>query len=738
MKEKKIIGIIVGRASEGVQKIMLEGIISQAEKCGLDTAVISNIHNLSYMEYFANIEVENKIYELIASPRLDGIVVMAETLSEADLRPTILEKLKTIDIPIVVAGENIEGYICVNNDIRDDFHEITRHLTDIHSFTDIDVLTGQYEIPTSHERVEGVKDILTEKGIPFSDDNIIYGNYWTNSGEELAMEYINGSRRMPQALICCNDFMAYGFIDKMIENGIKVGKDISVIGYEYVGERYYHYPILTTYSRNRYNVGAKAVSILNSMITGAPVENISVKGCMVTGGTCPCGSDKQFLMTELQNIRSVQFYASMTTCGNFEHQLAMCRSLSDYIRVLQDYCYLIRDLSGLYLCLYENWSDLKEKSDLYVDSNDEMMTLYRIISPVEVLSEPHYYIRKMLYPSELPGSGDKKYLYFVPMFISGIEIGYFIFQYTKPDSYDSLAVKWINSAVNALNVLRMKNDINELLEYNNLSAFRDTATGIYNKAGFIREVRNALAKAGKNDRISAVLLKTRTFSDESRIDEKGISVKLDMEEAEAMKKLNPAGNVICAKLADKQFIYAVIGNHSDNFHEILADRLKILIDHAPYHKLMNKTDNIITSGITLDVCDTTAEEILKSLIEETNRKTENFSKQRKTSGFHEFSAIRTEMYNFPERKWDAENECRDLHLSCGHFRAAYKNLFGISFHQDLIQSRISLAKYLLMTTALSLPAIALKCGYEDDKYFLRQFRQQTGISPNGYRKAELI
>lgn len=738
MREKKIIGIIVGRASEEVQKVMLKGIISQADKCDLDTAVISNIHNLSYMEYFANIEVENKIYELIASPRLDGIVVMAETLSEADLRPTILEKLKTIDIPVVVAGENIEGYICVNNDIRDDFHEITRHLTDVHGFTHIDVLTGQYEIPTSHERVEGVRDILKEKDISFGDENIIYGNYWTNTGEELAMEYINGKRRMPQALICSNDFMAYGFIDKMFENGIQIGKDISVIGYEYVGERYYHYPILTTYSRNRYNVGAKAVSILNSMITGAPVEDISVKGCMVTGGTCPCGSDKQYLMTELQDVRNVQFYASMTTCGNFEHQLAMCRSLSDYIRVLQDYSYLIRDLSGLYLCLYENWSDLKEKSDLNADSNDEMMTLYRIISPVEILTEPHYYIRKMLFPSELPGAGDKKYLYFVPMFISGIEIGYFIFQYTKPDSYDSLAVKWINSAVNALNVLRMKNDINELLEYNNLSAFRDTATGIYNKAGLIREIGNALSKEKEKDKISAVLLKTRIFSDEIGIDEKRMSVKLDMEIAEAMKKLNTGGKVICAKIMDKHFVYAVIGNHSDNFHETLADRLKILIDHAPYHKLMNKTDNVITSGITLSSCDTTAEEIIKTLIEETNLKTENFSRQRKMSGFHEFSAIRTEMYNYPDRKWDAENECRDLHLSYGHFRAAYKNLFGISFHQDLIQSRISLAKYLLMTTALSLPAIALKCGYEDDKYFLRQFRQQTGISPNGYRKAELI
>jgi YesN/AraC family two-component response regulator len=42
-----------------------------------------------------------------------------------------------------------------------------------------------------------------------------------------------------------------------------------------------------------------------------------------------------------------------------------------------------------------------------------------------------------------------------------------------------------------------------------------------------------------------------------------------------------------------------------------------------------------------------------------------------------------------------------------------------------------------MTTALSLPAVAGKCGYEDDKYFLRQFRQITGMSPNQYRSSQL-
>lgn len=734
MQKKPMIGIIVGRVYESVQKVMLEGIIAQAEKYNFDTAIISNIHNASYMEYFAFIEVENKIYELIESPKLDGIIVMAETLSEHDLRPAILNKLSELNVPVVIAGENIEGYICVNNNIREDFREITRHLTDKHNFKRIDILTGQKEFPTSHERVQGVRDIMIENNLPFDDDNIIYGNYWTNTGEELADEYVKGSRTMPEALICANDFMAYGFIDRMFEHGINVGKDITVIGYEYVGERYYHSPVLTTFSRNRCNVGAKAVSILNNIITGEPVEDLSLKGCIVTGESCSCGSDKDFLMKELQMVRHVQFHNSMTMCGNFEHQLAMCRSMSDYIRALQDYSYLIRDVSGIYLCLYENWSELKEKADLNKSSNDEMMTLYRIISPVQISSDPYYYTRKMLFPDDLPGSGDKKYLYFVPMFSNGIEIGYFIFQYTKPDGYDVVAIGWINSAVNALNALRMKNDINELLEYNNLSAFRDTATGMYNREGFVRELTNALSKAEKSDMVSAVMLKTRILEDEIRIDEKSSSIKLDIEAAECMRKLSLNKNAICAKLSDKQFVYIIIGKHNEDYHEKISDRLHSLIYHSPVYKSAKETENILISSMTIAADNAVPEDILRTLSEEITKKTTNASSLRKSQGFNEFNSIRMAMYKHPEKKWDAENECRDMHLSCGHFRAAYKNIFGVSFHQDLIRSRIFFAKYLLMTTSLSLPGIALKCGYEDDKYFLRQFRQQTGFSPNAYRK----
>ncbi|MDE6783857.1 MAG: substrate-binding domain-containing protein [Ruminococcus sp.] len=734
---RPVIAVVATRVYEREQRIMIDGIMKQAEEYGFYVIVISNIYNFNtFGDYFNNIEIENKIYELAESEKIDGVIFMAESVIGYDIKDFIYEKIAKNNIPVIVTGTEMDGNICINNDVRVDFRDIARHLTEVHGFTDIHILTGHKKLDTSNERVEGVRDVLKEKNIPFPDENIIYGNYWTNSGEDTAMEYISGKRRLPQAIICANDYMAYGLIDTFFKHGINIPEDVTVIGYEYAGERYYHSPILTTYLRNRSSVGAQAVCEIRRMLTGEKSDKIPLNGCMVCGDTCSCGVDKKFLGEELENVRWVQFHNSMTICGNFEQQLAVCRSISDYIRALQDYSYLIRNIKGLYLCLYENWCNIRTMSRLDVNSNNEMMVMYRIISPIEVSSEPHFYERHQLFAGNLDGAGEKRFLYFVPMFTDGIELGYFIFQYTEPDGYDSVVTDWINSAVNALNILRMRNDIHELLECNNLSVFHDTATGLYNKTGFYREFDSALERAGENNIISAVMIKTRLFTDETRIDEKGISVKIDSEIAECMKRLAVGSRAICAKLPDNFFIFAAVGNFPDDYAGIIADRLDVLITHSPVYSSKKIADTVAFASISLKAENMSTDRVLDILSDEISRRTADMFNRRRTVGFNEFNAVRSSIYKSPEKHWDAENECRDFNLSCGHFRAAYKNMFGVSFHKDLIQSRISLAKFLLMTTALSLPAIAAKCGYEDDKYFMRQFRQHTGTSPNVYRKFE--
>lgn len=727
-----IIGIITANASQNEQRQILNGITNQAEKLGITTVIFSNIYNSS--EYYANVEIENKIYDLIVSQKLDGIILTAESILNTELQQYIYQKIiSRSDIPVVVTGAEIPGFICINNDVEADIENIVNHLIEVHNFSDIDLLTGNSESGTSHERLNGYKKSLLAHNIQYTRNKVIFGDFWMSSGEKLALEYINKTRKFPQDIVCANDYMAYGLCDTFISNDISIPDTVTIIGYEYVGERFYHAPILTTYQRNRKAIGQKAVNLVWSMITENQPEDISLSGYFVYGNTCSCTIDNLQLHNELLQIRNEQYYSYLNLTGNFEQQLTLCNSIFDYIDVLQQFAYLIRDITGLHLCLYENWYNSNMLNNT-THLNNENMICYRIITKKNIFDTPIFFNKYELYPEEVILSESGNIMYFCPIFFSGKEFGYFILQYDKPDVYDIIFRDWIKIASNALEILRMKNDINTLLECRNLSFFHDSVTGLYNENGLKFELNEALKKARIDSNVISILIKSEVFFDNTIFDIQNNSIKLSMEIAENLKKISVKKDTFCARIDDKLYAFITIGDYTDEDEALLTDIIKTLIIHSPIYKTNNSINSLFISSCEQNIQDFNFEITLQNLFEELNEKINAISQNTKHSHYSEYLSMRNEVYCNPKKEWDPQKNCYDFGLSYGHFRATYKELFGISFHQDVIQSKISLAKYLLLTTALSLTSISEQCGYYDEKYFLRQFRDLTGLTPTTYRK----
>jgi AraC-like DNA-binding protein len=99
--------------------------------------------------------------------------------------------------------------------------------------------------------------------------------------------------------------------------------------------------------------------------------------------------------------------------------------------------------------------------------------------------------------------------------------------------------------------------------------------------------------------------------------------------------------------------------------------------------------------------------------------------------FHE---LQRQIYLHPEKKWSVEECAGSLNFSSSHFQNVYHRILGISFGSDVIRSRIDRAKTLLSDTDYSIAQISSMCGYHSDNYFVRQFKQYTGITPAKYRK----
>lgn len=83
----------------------------------------------------------------------------------------------------------------------------------------------------SKERYRAFRDVLKENNIPFSRNDLYEGDWHEKSGAQAA-RLIMLQERMPQILVCANDMMAIGAINKFHDNGIRVPEDIAVCGFD--------------------------------------------------------------------------------------------------------------------------------------------------------------------------------------------------------------------------------------------------------------------------------------------------------------------------------------------------------------------------------------------------------------------------------------------------------------------------------------------------------------------------
>lgn len=102
--------------------------------------------------------------------------------------------------------------------------------------------------------------------------------------------------------------------------------------------------------------------------------------------------------------------------------------------------------------------------------------------------------------------------------------------------------------------------------------------------------------------------------------------------------------------------------------------------------------------------------------------------------YDRMSILRSKIYSMPRHEWNVDGLAHELAMSRSHFEHMYKQIFGISVMNEVINSRIEYAKFMLSTTDIPVNQIADICGYKSDIHFMRQFRSRTDMTPTEFRK----
>lgn len=137
----------------------------------------------------------------------------------------------------------------------------------------IGFITGNLDMASARERLQGYRDALHKRELPFESSLVIRGDWSQSAGFHGARELMQTHSDIT-AIIASDDLTAFGVMDAIKDAGFRVGQDISVTGFDDIPMSAKVYPPLTTVRQPMIQMGEAAVELLVAVLDKHQPNNI--------------------------------------------------------------------------------------------------------------------------------------------------------------------------------------------------------------------------------------------------------------------------------------------------------------------------------------------------------------------------------------------------------------------------------------------------------------------------------
>ncbi len=209
--------------------------------------------------------------------RVDGLVFARYTRRER----TLCDAAEAAGLPVVLLAPDVlhpAGYVVRCDNVRAGWL-VAAHLASL-GHRRIAYAAGPRDSLDSRDRLRGLRTELSRRGVRMSAADVWQGGDYTHAGgAEFAARYLKLRKSArPTAVVAGNDAMALAFMRAVLQRGVKIPADLSVVGFDDISDAALYWPGLTTVRQPAYEMGAAACRVLLERLAGrdpdpeAPIE----------------------------------------------------------------------------------------------------------------------------------------------------------------------------------------------------------------------------------------------------------------------------------------------------------------------------------------------------------------------------------------------------------------------------------------------------------------------------------
>ena len=228
--KSKVIGILTADVRNPYYAELFVACEQAARKAGYSVLLFNTMGEL---------EMEKQMLERLQAQQVDAIIQMGGRVDDLISNMEYVELVNQVmaSVPVVVTGK-LEGTQCsmVRIDSMAAMDLLMNHLVGL-GHERIAFLGGRMDVLSTYEKILRYKLILKEHNLSYDPELVMEGGYDEKDGynEKCGYELMNrlfDKKIRVMAVIAVNDFAAAGIMRSILEHGLKIPQDISLVSFD--------------------------------------------------------------------------------------------------------------------------------------------------------------------------------------------------------------------------------------------------------------------------------------------------------------------------------------------------------------------------------------------------------------------------------------------------------------------------------------------------------------------------